>query len=316
MKKKVRNEIQEATQLKLHEKEGILIGMYRGYNVAIGTQDTSNDITYITIPFKSPEGYDKEKITVFLEELRKNNKRITVAQYEDYRININYFPKIYSRNQSSEIIAIINDIIYFLQFNRLEKGCECCGENKEINPVLLNGIAFLSCFNCKVDLKNGIAIEQQEILKAPDNIIGGIVGSMLGALVGTILWIILYQLGYLAAIAGLVIAICSVKGYQMFGGKLNKKGVIITSIITLLGVYVAQFLSFAVLIFMDNRVMDMSIFRAIEMVTFYLKSKEISSVFWRELGLGYFFTVIGSISFVIKAYRVSNFKIDVKDLNI
>ena len=46
------------------------------------------------------------------------------------------------------------------------------------------------------------------------NIVTGIVGALLGALLGGVLWVIIYQLGYIAGIAGLVAAVCALKGYE------------------------------------------------------------------------------------------------------
>ena len=52
------------------------------------------------------------------------------------------------------------------------------------------------------------------------------IGAFLGALLGCVLWIIIYRLGYIAGIAGAVIGICAMKGYEMLGKHLDKKGVI------------------------------------------------------------------------------------------
>ena len=49
-----------------------------------------------------------------------------------------------------------------------------------------------------------------------ENVLSGIVGAFLFSLIGGILWFVLYQIGYLAAISGLVGVICAVKGYTFF----------------------------------------------------------------------------------------------------
>ena len=56
-----------------------------------------------------------------------------------------------------------------------------------------------------------------------ENVLAGAVGAFLFALVGGILWFVLYQLGYLAAISGLVGVICAVKGYTFFAKTKNEK---------------------------------------------------------------------------------------------
>ena len=65
-----------------------------------------------------------------------------------------------------------------------------------------------------------------------ENVLAGAVGAFLFALVGGILWFVLYQLGYLAAISGLVGVICAVKGQTFFATTKNEsKTCIILSVI-------------------------------------------------------------------------------------
>ena len=67
--------------------------------------------------------------------------------------------------------------------------------------------------------------------KQNENVLFGIVGAFLFALVGGALYYILYQVGYLAAISGLVAVICAMKGYEFFAKGMGKKGVVISMIV-------------------------------------------------------------------------------------
>ena len=49
-----------------------------------------------------------------------------------------------------------------------------------------------------------------------ENVLAGTVGAFLFALVGGVLWYVLYQIGFLAAISGIVGVICAIKGYSFF----------------------------------------------------------------------------------------------------
>ena len=61
---------------------------------------------------------------------------------------------------------------------------------------------------------------------------GGVVGALIGSLLGAASIILLSQLGYVAAISGVIMAVCALKGYELLGGKLTKKGVIISAVWT------------------------------------------------------------------------------------
>ena len=62
-----------------------------------------------------------------------------------------------------------------------------------------------------------------------ENILAGAVGAFLFSLVGGILWFVLYQIGYLAAISGLVGVICAVKGYTFFAKTKKKARLVLSS---------------------------------------------------------------------------------------
>lgn len=90
-----------------------------------------------------------------------------------------------------------------------------------------------------------------------------------------LLWMLIYHFGYIASIAGLVIIICAMKGYEILGGALDKKGVIIVGIVSIVMVFVANHLSWT---------MDV-----------YIELK--------DLGLEYFLTIIGGASTLFGNFR-------------
>ena len=59
-------------------------------------------------------------------------------------------------------------------------------------------------------------------VKAPENMVLGILGAIVGALIGGASIIGLSQLGYIASISGLILAFCTLKGYELLS-KLGRK---------------------------------------------------------------------------------------------
>ena len=76
-------------------------------------------------------------------------------------------------------------------------------------------------------------------------LVPGLVGAFLGSLIGCALWVVIYRLGYIAGIAGAVTAICAMKGYEMLGGHLDRKGVAGSAIIMVVMIYFANRLAWA-----------------------------------------------------------------------
>ena len=78
-----------------------------------------------------------------------------------------------------------------------------------------------------------------------ENVLFGIVGAFLFSLVGGVLYYLLYQMGYLAALSGLVGVICAIKGYSFFAKKESTKGTVISVIIAALVLVAAWYLCVA-----------------------------------------------------------------------
>ena len=54
-------------------------------------------------------------------------------------------------------------------------------------------------------------------IKAPENVFLGLIGARVGARLGGASIILLSQLGYIASISGVILAFCTLKGYQLLG---------------------------------------------------------------------------------------------------
>lgn len=90
------------------------------------------------------------------------------------------------------------------------------------------------CEFCGAEINHADAkINPAETLRKPENFLAGCVGAFLGSLLGAASIILFDQLGYVAALSGLILAICTMKGYELLGGKLTKKGIFISIVLML-----------------------------------------------------------------------------------
>ncbi|MDS0524500.1 hypothetical protein NNC19_02345 [Clostridium sp. SHJSY1] len=315
MKKKILKQLKDEMQLNYLGKEGALTGLYRDYSISMGTLDIRSDLSYIYIPVKPPEDFNLETLILFLNNLGGKFKGVSLATYENCKIVLNYSPSLRNKGKKEIFLEIINVVINFCTVNGFVRCCEFCGESDNIAPILINNIVSHSCVNCKTEIKSVIANNRQAQREKSSNIVGGIVGSFIGALVGSIIWIIIYQMGYIAAIAGLAIAVCSIVGYEKFGGKLDIVGIIITSLITIVAVYLAQYFSLSIEIYDAYKYEGFTFISALKSVPIFLENHNVSSVFWEDLIKGYALTIAGSVSYIHRAYKEKNYIVDVKDVN-
>ena len=112
--------------------------------------------------------------------------------------------------------------------------CEKCG-----NPIAEGAEV---CENCSSNI---------QMKEKRENLVTGIVGALIGAVLGAGCIILLSQLGYIASISGLVLAVCTLKGYELLGGKLSGKGILICVLLMLITPYVADRIDWAILIMQE-----------------------------------------------------------------
>ena len=100
-------------------------------------------------------------------------------------------------------------------------------------------VGTLRCDNC------GEPVEKQE------NVVAGIVGAFLGALIGGACIILIGMLGYIASVSGLILAVCTLKGYELLAGKRSGKGIVISILFMLATPYIADRIEWAIVIMQE-----------------------------------------------------------------
>ena len=106
-----------------------------------------------------------------------------------------------------------------------------------------------------------------------ENMITGLVGALFGAALGAASIILFSQLGYVAALSGLILAVCTFKGYELLGGKLGTKGVILCLLLIAATPYFADRLDWAIVIVKNFP--DISLGEAYRMIPLLLKEDAI-----------------------------------------
>lgn len=112
--------------------------------------------------------------------------------------------------------------------------CHKCGKPVEEGTEI--------CENC------GSNIQRKGIR---ENVISGTVGALIGAVLGAGCIILLSQLGYIASVSGLILSVCTLKGYELLGGKLSGKGILICVALMLLTPYIADRMDWAIFIMQE-----------------------------------------------------------------
>lgn len=137
--------------------------------------------------------------------------------------------------------------------------------------------------------------------KRRENVASGIVGAFLGSLIGVACTVIIGQMGYVASISGLVMAVCALKGYEMLGGTLSKKGAVISSVLILLMTFFAHRLTWAIAIAPE---LERGVLESYRAIPYLLKQGMLkSAAYWGDLAMLYLFTLLGAVPTILGGLR-------------
>lgn len=144
-------------------------------------------------------------------------------------------------------------------------------------------------------------MEQKERETRRESLVAGLVGAFLGSLLGMACIIVVSQLGYVASLCGVVMAVCTLKGYELLGGVLSRKGAAAAGIITVVMTYVAYQIDCAIQVAVAAEVDVFLVFRNMGMLLEggYLDTR----AYWGGLALLYLFTLLGAAPLLIAALR-------------
>lgn len=141
---------------------------------------------------------------------------------------------------------ILSTLISFLNTKGFRPCCSMCGQRTETAGFMEDLTYMHLCPDCERQARrNAMAIADRQ--NRSDNVVGGIIGAVLGSLVGVAVIVLLSRIGYLiTVIPGILLGYGVLRGYELLGGCLSKKGVVISVVIMLIMAYVGYRLSWAV----------------------------------------------------------------------
>lgn len=271
-----------------------IYGKYNGYQTII-SENSRFKSYFIKVPCRVEEDSQKRFLNDFLKELT-NNSNVRTANYANRCITIELAGN--SEDDTRNIVTVLGQVINFIQINNYEPCCEVCGSNTEtsIKPIYDNKLCICDECYSKID------ISAMETKKTGSNIVGGIAGALMGSLIGVFLWVVVYNLGAIAVICGVVLAICTIKGYELVGGELDTKGIVISVVIILAMVYLSTYISYGVVICkVVDKVDSVDLVDAFRNASLYLnKYDKVRSSFIKDLTVGYIFTIVGTVSTIFK----------------
>ena len=113
--------------------------------------------------------------------------------------------------------------------------CNKCGQEVVTDTTV--------CEHCGASLT-------QEAMKPvkPENVLTGTIGAIIGAAIGIAVIILFSRLGKIASLSGLILTVCTMKGYELLGHQMSIKGIIISILLVIAAPYLADRLDWAIVV--------------------------------------------------------------------
>ena len=134
-----------------------------------------------------------------------------------------------------------------------------------------------------------------------ENVLTGLIGAFLGSLIGVACIVAIGQLGYVASISGVIMAVCAIKGYELMGGAMSRKGAVIACILIVVMTYLGNRLDFTVTV---ARLVGTDIFSTFQALNELFDAGYLNAgAYWGNLVMLYLFTLLGAVPTLITAFR-------------
>ncbi|MDE5866729.1 MAG: FUSC family protein, partial [Lachnospiraceae bacterium] len=197
----------------------------------------------------------------------------------------------------------INALIDFMKSRGFTPCCQFCGQQAETACYVSGGSYMHLCNECAGRMRNDVTMATKKKDSKSENVIGGIVGALLGSVLGVICIVVFGRMGRVAVASGIVMAVCTIKGYELLGGKFTKKGVVISCLMMIVMTFVGNNIDWAIDIAEFFEVDFFSAFRGV--IPLLQEGYLEASTYYYNLILLYVFTAIGAVPTVIGSLKDS-----------
>lgn len=145
----------------------------------------------------------------------------------------------------------------------------------------------------------------QESYTKQNNIGMGILGAFLGAFIGAAAIVLIGELGYVSVLGGLVMGLCTIKGYEMLAGGVDKKGIIACIVVMILMTFGAEYFQWAFDIYSELKTEGYTLLDILPYTWSIIADAGYVEDFFSSLGLSYLFTAIGAIGIIRRVYSAN-----------
>ncbi|MDE5696564.1 MAG: hypothetical protein K2I96_04005 [Lachnospiraceae bacterium] len=282
------------------ESTNTIYGTRNGYELLVYATDQRYPylLTVTTSVRSAGMALGKDEISQF----RKSVAPVTGMVQKDSLITVVNKSQKNQDKLCADLGTTIEALTGFLRERNYTPCCQTCGASTQTVGFMLESARLHLCADCAARTKSENEVKAQQRQQKNVNIVGGIIGAVLGSLIGVACIVILGQLGYVAAISGIVMAFCTLKGFDKLGGKLTAAGIVISCVIMAAMTYFGNRLDWAIEIYNGMKEYfdyDMNILQSFRIVPAFVEEADIRGDYIAAFVQQMIFVVVGAVPTII-----------------
>ncbi len=300
---KIRAEILDGC---LNDYKTYLSGYYGGYQVVL--QLAGNEYL-LRMDVASDMDPGNIRLNEFVSKLAAENKNLKRVALDGATLAL-FLKKPFALKKLPGVIdECAQPVFEFLRTGFYRSACSNCqSTSAAVKLYEVNGYAEYLCEACAAARRSGLEANQVSAKAQKSNFFPGLAGAILGSLAGIALWVLVYYLGYIAGLAGLLMAVLALKGYEKFGGALDVKGVITCIVVLILAVIFANKLSWSLEAYSALKEYGWTFGECFRELGYILEESDLTGSYYGDLAIGLILTAACTVGTIISAFRKSTGK--------
>ena len=267
-------------------------GIMQGYETSLRSPSPMEQSAYyIHVNFYATD----EKKQEIAAELGRTGIKLT-ATPSAYGLTI-CFPAAFAGTLVKNLPVLFDRLIALLKQNELPGADTCPYDGKplieaEKKRCSINGFYVTLNNDCVSSINRQIEEENRAFANAPNNYMQGICGALLGGIVGAACTIALYYIGFVSSLSAIIAVLLGAFLYRKFGGKPNAMMIVIVSVVSLILIGAAFFVSY--LIAAGTAAAEVGLhMSALDALLLCLDDREFAGAFYSDLAMLFVFTIVG-----------------------
>ena len=291
--------VAHANGLRLDAKSGVISGKYAGYSVQIFAADTAQPYM-LTVQFgvhRNAPALTKAEC----KEFAKAHEGVVSVSQSGNAVFVVMRVSSKEEKIQEEVKEILWESASYLRQQGFTACCQRCGKEEDTESFQIGNRLMQLCEKCSEEVQRELAAQVKQEEETKENLPGGIAGAFIGSLIGAACIVLIGQLGYVAAISGIVMAVCTLKGYEYLGKKLSGKGVAVSAVFMVIGTLLGNRLDWTIHIV---RQLGMGVIEAFQAIPDMMADGVIkASAYYDNLMLVFLFVLVGAIPTSYRAIK-------------